>query len=159
MKIIRFPHMIRDEKLLQALSEIWLEYMIENETTIQKRYHVKNSNGEVNITINKIKNVIKNLADSNSGVTILLQKEKIIGFITYHIISKVTAIITNIYIKKDFRGRGYGTVLLKDMEEYLMLKGIKELRLYAISDSSIHFFKKHNYVLSSTGEIMTKSMI
>lgn len=60
-----------------------------------------------------------------------------------------------LYVDKTYRNNGVGTALLLEIEKYLKTKEIKHISLdYPVNAENKCFFKKHNYVIDFTSELM-----
>ncbi len=84
---------------------------------------------------------------STKYLLLLLNKE-VIGFLSY-IDMFTTATIVQICIKKEFRQLGYGQMLMKKMEQYLLSKDEKceyiSLEVRASNFAAINFYEKLGY--------------
>ena len=76
----------------------------------------------------------------NKVCIFLKNDENTIGEI-YSIIDKNTCIIVSMIIKEEWRGQGYGTLLLKNIIEYCKECNINKIELDDMSDN---FNKKNN---------------
>ena len=80
-------------------------------------------------------------------------EDDVIGFVTFGQESErfrqdvTRGIVHNIYVQKDHRGKGIGTVLLSTAEETLVDRGVDTLSLQAMAanDAAREFYRRHGY--------------
>ena len=52
--------------------------------------------------------------------------------------------IRSMAVEKDWRGKGIGSIVLKELEKIVKVKGAKKIILHA-RDNAVAFYKKHEY--------------
>ena len=79
---------------------------------------------------------------------VAIDKEKIIGFISSHIVNsdKTKAYIDELWIISDYQGKGAGKMLVKFVEEVYKKKGLSRMRLTTDKNAGAYgFYKKLKY--------------
>jgi len=94
--------------------------------------------------LDKIKEYFKNCSFFIAEID-----SKIVGFIianTYDWYDGIRGLISEIVISKEYQRKGIGKKLMNSIEDYFKKKHVKEMLLYAHTNSkSINFYKKLNY--------------
>lgn len=53
--------------------------------------------------------------------------------------------LSDLFVEKEYRNQGIGSLLLQKTEQYLMAKGVNKVRLWTSGASSLRFYKRHGY--------------
>lgn len=111
--------------------------------------------GERTSTAEEMENHIKNLAKSNSLLLLLDDGEQAAGFISA---SRGTAnrtkhsayVVTG--IRKDYRGKGYGKTLFKELDKWAIKNGITRLELTVMThnERAVHLYEKMGFKIEGT---------
>jgi ribosomal protein S18 acetylase RimI-like enzyme len=114
-------------------------------------YHYSN---RPDLIIKRTKEELKNWISyeiDNSNLKILgyFKEDKLIGFLSYKIVQKVTKYlwIDEFEIAKDERRKGYGTELLEEVKKIARKENVKriELNVYDFNKDAIRLYKKLGY--------------
>ncbi len=101
-----------------ALQEIKLQYHKYSNTKISE---------EVEFEIKKHKKTIrKNLKAKKQHWVVLEEKEKVLGFGSLYI-WRDKAVIESVYISKEYQKKGYGTIILKYLINWIKLNKVKHI--------------------------------
>lgn len=109
--------------------------------------------------IDKMADELLSEYDSENGVEYNFNKfsfvakhdDEFIGFLTgFSYYSEVT--INNLVVKKDYRGQGIGTKLIRKVEEYFKNKGFNNINLVTNDFQAPKFYKKCGFELEFTRE-------
>ncbi|MEM3832137.1 MAG: GNAT family N-acetyltransferase [Thermoprotei archaeon] len=104
------------------------------------------------------------IAEDPCQVLIAHYKDLIIGYAIIELSNLVPilrvfgyAVLTDLYVRKEWRGKGIGTLLLKKAEDIALSKGFLEVRLSVLKDAdAIRFYKNSGY--EDYGIIMRKKL-
>lgn len=111
--------------------------------------------GERTSTAEDMETHIKNLAKSNSLLLLLDDGEQAAGFLsaargtanrTKHSAYLVTG------IRKDYRGKGYGQTLFKELDKWAIKSGITRLELTVMThnERAVHLYEKMGFKIEGT---------
>ncbi len=95
--------------------------------------------------LNSIKNDIEKSIDNKNPLFYGLFDDNImIGFIE---IDKINKILLRFYLAPEYTGKGYGTYLLKNVEEIIVNEKIESLILYVnqLNFNAVKFYKKNSF--------------
>lgn len=53
--------------------------------------------------------------------------------------------LTDLFIEKEFRNKGIGSDLLKELEEFIRTVGVKNIWLWTSGPSTLRFYYRHGY--------------
>lgn len=89
---------------------------------------------------------VDEINNENSVFNVLFVDDHIVGYIIYHIVIDEAEIL-NIVIDNNFKGKGYGTFLLKETIEEIKKKNIKNVFLEVGEQNiaAISLYKKFNF--------------
>jgi RimJ/RimL family protein N-acetyltransferase len=112
-------------------------------------------------TAEDMENHIKNLANSNSLLLILDDGTQAAGFLSAgrgsaNRIKHSAYLVTG--IQKDYRGKGYGQALFKELDEWALSNGITRLELTVMThnERAVHLYEKMGFKIEGT---LVRSMI
>jgi len=97
---------------------------------------------------------LKEVEEGRSNILVAQEGLELVGFIhlAYGVsgrfeTSSTIATIHEMYVKPRHRGRGIGTMLLKEGIKRLKEKGIKQIRLSVLSgnEKAVRFYEKHGF--------------
>ena len=103
------------------------------------------------------KKTLDEIKKYNGKMLLYKEEEKIIGIVvglvnndkidTYDFKAPKRGRISELVVCKEVRNKGYGKVLLKAMEEYLLSIGCKDILIgvFAYNDSAKKFYEKNGY--------------
>lgn len=106
-------------------------------------YMLEEQPGVMDWSIEKKREVAKDLTDNAYIAYLALEEERIVGFMSLvkELVSE-RMILDLIQVDMDFRGRGIGRILWEKAVEEAHLNGAKELYISACpSEETIHFYK------------------
>jgi N-acetylglutamate synthase-like GNAT family acetyltransferase len=69
---------------------------------------------------------------------------KIIGYIA---VDFEMQSIMNLWVNEDMRGKGYGTSLVKHIEDLMVSKGLKYIHTNPINEESVEFFRNVGFTV------------
>jgi len=111
---------------------LWLEF-IQDENGSDKSIVPDRENCE------KWEGFVRGLLENGKGsIKVAVEKGKYVGYILYGWkmplkLIKPRAVIYDLYVKPEYRGRGIGTMLLRETLEDLRKRGFEEVRLTVLS--------------------------
>ncbi len=113
---------------LKKFSEKYLDELISMHKAFKKHFNHKYSEKEVNRTINGNKKEILLIFDDNTLVGYAIwqlnyHNKKIFRFLDFK--EKYCSLLDSLYIKPEFRGRGYAKEFFRIFEPYINKKGAK----------------------------------
>lgn len=117
---------------IEPLTQLWRDYFIE-----------LNQNNFIEDNVNEIaKRIVTSLIKNKVPTLIVIDnKGNYAGFATLENIKEKT-IVSNIYVRKESRNKGYGKILLNYIEKMLreMRRTRGQLEAYVINKNSLKFF-------------------
>lgn len=134
------PLKIDDELSVREIAEKSWEYAYKNiyknefiEYWIDKYYNLSAIKNDIEKSINYKNPLFYGLFNNN-----------MIGFIE---IDKINKILLRFYLLPEYTGKGYGTYLLKNIEEIIVNEKIENLILYVnqLNFNAIKFYKKNGF--------------
>ncbi|MGQ4833053.1 MAG: GNAT family N-acetyltransferase [Candidatus Asgardarchaeia archaeon] len=122
---------VRKAKLqdVKELAILWIEYFNE--------LNKNDMNQEIAVTV--ARSTIESIIKEGIPTFVIEANRKIIGFIIVDITGR-KAKITNIYIKREKRGYGYGKALVEHIEKAFKDKKNIVLEAYTVNKKSLGFF-------------------
>ncbi len=104
------------------------------------------------------------LADKKAVLFVAKEGDKVVGMCTLQFFISTAeggkvALLEDLVVDKDWRGRGIGTALLKTAEQYCQKNAVSRITLLADKDNhaALNFYKKHH--LQETNLIALKKFI
>lgn len=141
---------------LKYLGELWINMVKELNLSLS------DTSNALKIWLNHVALLI---AEDPCQVLVAHHKDLIIGYAIIEFSNLIPilrvfgyAVLTDLYVKKDWRNKGVGTLLLKKAEDIALSKGFLEVRLSVlIRDSdAVYFYKNNGY--EDYGIIMRKKL-
>ncbi|MFW9931621.1 MAG: arsenic resistance N-acetyltransferase ArsN2 [Candidatus Thorarchaeota archaeon] len=94
--------------------------------------------------------VIEGVEQNIDDFRILVEKNTLIGCIGLEIYGSM-ALLRSIAVHPAYQKKGYGQMLLQDIERYALQKGVDEL--FLLTDTAERFFKKYGYSLHDRSKV------
>lgn len=106
-------------------------------------------------SLEKIKELFK------SEIIFVLEIEEIVGFITIVPNKKKKEIyVDELWISKEYQGKGFGKMLMNFVEKTFKNKGMKKITLMANQEAgAVKFYKKLNYKIKHQFIYFTKDLV
>lgn len=131
--------------------------------TVNDAREIAKLNEEFNGVGMTAEEIIDHLSYTNELVVLALINDLPVGFACaqYYIsicYSNPCAEITELYVKKDARGRGIATLLLDFIEEELESRGVKSIKVLTGKENEIAIktYKRSNYILKEEQVLQKK---
>ncbi len=141
---------------LKDISKLWMSMLTETKISLtDSRTALKTWLNHVSLLI----------AEDPCQVIIATHNDDIIGYAIIEFSNLIPmlrvfgyAALTDLYVKKDWRGKGVGLLLLRKAEAIAISKGFSEVRLSVLlgNDNAIRFYKNNGYEVH--GIIMRKKL-
>jgi len=92
-------------------------------------------------------NVIKSFKKEPEGFIGIEENSELIAFIRIKTLKNNTCHISDLYVKKEFRGKGLGKKLMEIADEYAKRKGAKRITLNVRKDNepALNLYKKSGF--------------
>ncbi|CAM3987155.1 GNAT family N-acetyltransferase [Mesobacillus zeae] len=107
--------------------------------------------GEVKPTNEKIKQLIKPLLKKGCYYLIAIEDEKLLGWVLIgatkdQFTDKTVGFIYELFVREEFRGKGFSKQLMKSAINHLKLEGYSEIRLSAfVNNHAINLYEKMGF--------------
>lgn len=129
--------MITDNLIIKPFSFEYLEEIVFHQ------YELYTSNFKDHTAIPSEENITSFFFECFDQTFVLLDKDKVVGFYCY-VDAYDTAILAQIFIVKEYRGKGYGKKLLDHFEKQLQQRNFESYQLQAslMNNTAVELYKK-----------------
>ena len=133
---------LEDKKDWVRLNKQFIEYEYKDENVWNSPLKFGNLEEDFELILN----------DTSTILFAIIEEEKMIGFMNIQCFYSIWShgkvfFLDDFFIEENFRRKGYGEKVLKDLQKYAKKSGIKRIQLMAenTNPKAIEFYRKHKF--------------